>query len=40
MSTSATIAANNNNANGAVVPPSLTKEESMYVSAMVAFKGT
>jgi hypothetical protein len=35
----ATVAANNDDAVGAVVPPSSTKDEDAYVGASVAFEG-
>ena len=37
---SAAVAADDNNAVGTVVPPSLTKDEDGYVGALVAFEGT
>jgi hypothetical protein len=39
VSTGAAVAANSNNAVGAVVPPSLTNDEEVYVGASVAFEG-
>ncbi len=39
VSTGATVTADDNNAVGAVVPPSLTKDKDAYVGASVAFKG-
>ena len=40
IATGAAVAANDNDVVGAVVPPSLTKDEDAYVGASVAFKGT
>jgi hypothetical protein len=37
--TGATVAADDNNAVGAVVPLSLTKDKDAYIGALVAFKG-
>ncbi len=39
VSTGAAIAADNNDAIGAVVPPSLTKDKDAYVGTSVAFEG-
>jgi hypothetical protein len=39
VSTGAAVAANDNNAIGAVVPPSSTNDEDEYIGALVAFKG-
>ena len=39
MSTGATVAANDNDVDGTIVPPSLTKDEGAYVGALVAFEG-
>jgi hypothetical protein len=39
VATGATVAANEDDAVGAVVPPSSTKDEGAYVGALVAFEG-
>ena len=39
ISTGAAVTANNNDGVGAVVPPSMTKDEDPYVSVSVAFEG-
>ena len=39
VSTGAAVAADNNDAVGAVVPPLLTKDKDAYVSTLVSFKG-
>ncbi len=39
VATGAAMAANNNNAVGAVVPPSSTKDEDAYIGALLAFEG-
>ena len=40
VATGAAVAADNDNAVGAVVPPSSTKDEDAYVGVSVAFEGT
>jgi hypothetical protein len=39
VATGAAVAANDNNAVGAVVPPSSTKDKDAYLSALAAFEG-